>query len=260
MKKWTIALLLLTASAGGCASKYEMAQPTGLARSGLINDPAKVSRLEKSMTNTDIARLLDVDVRAKLPSAVAVARLASHCNGYQPYLAAIDAEELNGWQKTFSGEHLIEGVHGISAAMLGDAEKPSLHSLRVAAAKLNCELLLVYLQSDSYVDNYTDAAALYWTFIGLWTVPGNVYEHRTLMQAMLIDSRTGAILGTAAGDSRLKKTYAAAYAQITKDKLSTQAPVEAMVDLRKGCRDLVGRTVQAAVRAERDRSTAGAGG
>jgi len=224
-----------------------MTTPVGIARSGLINDPAKVSRLEKAMTSTDIARLLDADVRAKLPSAIAVARLESHCSGYQPFLAPVDAEELNAWSKAFAGEDLIQGVHGISAVMLGDAEKPSLHSLRVAAARLDCELLLVYLKSDSSVDNYNDAAALYWTFVGLWTVPGNVYEHRTLMQAMLIDSRTGAILGTASGDSRLKKLYAAAYADITRDKLSAQAPAEAMVDLRKGCRSLVSRRVKAAL-------------
>ncbi len=245
MRTWTV-VLLLAVSAGGCASSHELSAPVGLARSGLINDPAKVSQLEKSVTDGDIATMLDLDVRAKLPTSIAVARLESHCSGYQPFLATVDAEELASWKKAFAGEELIRGVQPISALTTGDIEKPSLHTLRVAAAKLNCELLLVYLKSDSSVDNFNDAAALYWTLIGLWTVPGNVYEHRTVMQAVLIDCRTGSILGTATGDSHQKQAYAAAYEQITKAKLSAKAPVEAMADLQKGCRSLVSQAVQSA--------------
>ena len=247
MKNSTAILLALAAAAlGGCASAHELAQPLGIARSGLINDPKLVSSLEKSMTDKDIARMLDVDVRAKLPTAVAVARLESQCRGYQPHLATVDAEELNAWQKAFAEVEHIQGVHPISPLTHAQPDRPTLHSLRVAAARLNCELLLVYLQADSSVDNFNDAAALYWTFIGLWLVPGSVYEHRTVMQAVLVDCRTGMILGTATGDSHQKQSYAAAYEKITKGKLSTRAPAEAMADLQKASRALLARTVRAA--------------
>ena len=55
-------------------------------------------------------------------------------------------------------------------------------------------------------------------------MPGSVYEHQTVMQAILVDCRTGAILGTATGDSHLKENYAAAYEDITVGRLSQQGP------------------------------------
>jgi len=241
-----MALALAATALGGCASAHELARPAGIARSGLINDPKTVSRLEKSLTDRDIARMLDVDVRAKLPTTVAVARLESRCRGYQPYLATVDAEELNAWRTCLAGVEHVRGVHPVSPLTHAQADRPTLHSLRVAAAKLNCELLLVYLQADSSVDNFNDAAALYWTFVGLWVVPGNVYEHRTVMQALLVDCRTGVVLGTATGDSHQKQVYAAAYEKIAKGKLSARAPAEALADLHKASRDLLTRTVRAA--------------
>ena len=127
-----------------------------------------------------------------------------------------------------------------------------MHSLRPAAARMGCELLLVYLQADSSVDNYNDAAALYWTLIGLWLVPGNVYEHRTVMQGVLMDCRTGMILGTVTGDCHREKAYAAAYQTIAVDQLSSETPAGALADMQKGFAPLI-RSVadRAAVRTSR---------
>ena len=129
------------------------------------------------------------------------------------------------------------GVHPVSQLVTGEAPA-NLRELRTAAARMNCELLLVYLQSDTAVDNLNDAAALYWTFVGLWLVPGNVYEHRTLMQAIVVDCRTGAILGTATGDCRLERLSPAAFGDVQRDKLAAQAPERALADLQKSCKVL----------------------
>ena len=48
-----------------------------------------------------------------------------------------------------------------------------LHALRVAAARLHCELLLVYMQADTQADHFNDASVLYWSIVGLWLAPGN---------------------------------------------------------------------------------------
>ena len=247
MKHAFCLLTILSASLGGCASSHMLAEPVAdMLRAGVVNDPAQVSRLETAMTDRDIARLLDVNVRAKLPTSVAVARLQSHCSGYQPYLDTVDAEELQAWEQAVADPALIRGVHPVSAlAHAGD--KPTLHSLRVAAARMHCELLLVYLQADSTVDNYNDAAVLYWTILGLWTVPGNVMEHKTVLQAVLLDSRTGAILGTATGDAHLKRTYPAAFEDQRRAELAKATPAEALADLRTGCRRLVKQVVETAV-------------
>ena len=122
-----------------------------------------------------------------------------------------------------------------------------LRSLRVAAAKMRCELLLVYVQGDSEVDNYNDLAALYWTFVGLWLVPGNDLEHRTVMQALVVDCRTGAILGTATGDTHLKRIAPVALSRIPKDQMAAEAPRQTLADLQAACKRLLAEIVQRAV-------------
>jgi rhombotail lipoprotein len=244
----TLAVVLLAAAvASGCASHYALSEPARLARSGLINDPKQVSFLEKTLTDGEIATMLDADVRAKLPTCLAIAAVQG---GWGAGLTEIGAEELGQWQKAVAEEPHITGVQPISPIVLGK-DHPSLHALRVAAARMNCELLLVCYRADTDVDNYNDAAALYWTFVGLWLVPGNVYEHRTVIQAILVDTRTGAILGTATGDKHLKGAYPAALGDIEKGKLAQEAPKAALADLQKACPPLFRQVVAAAQRAGR---------
>jgi rhombotail lipoprotein len=116
---------------------------------------------------------------------------------------------------------------------------------------MGCELLLLYHVSDSGVDNYTDAAALYWTFVGLWLAPGNLYEHRTVMQAIIVDCRTGVILGTATGDSHLRAACPAAFGKVQEDKLAQEAWQKAMDDLLKACKPVLKAIVSKAAQPRR---------
>ncbi len=54
------------------------------------------------------------------------------------------------------------------------------------------------------------------------------------MQAVLVDCRTGVILGTATGDCHLKRHYAAAFEDVTIAQLSREAPRKALTDLQTG--------------------------
>ena len=240
MKRLTLALLLTSALAGSCASNRLLGPCLSLAKAGLVGDPQQMTRIEKAMTDKEIADLLDANVRAKLPTAVAIARLHSRCSGWQPVLDDVGADELAGWEKAVKSVAEITAVHPVSPLAHGQS-KPTLRSLRVAAAKMDCELLLVYLQSDSAVDNFTAAAILYWTGIGLWVAPGSRAEHRTAMQALLLDSRTGMILGTATGDSRLEKVYPAAFRKIQQEDLARRAPAEALPELQEHFGQLITR-------------------
>lgn len=251
MKKTGAAFLGLLLAVGGCASAHALAKITAdFSRSGLVRSEPQRAKLERAMTDDDIARLLDVDVRAKLPTALAVAKVRSHCNGYQPYLAKLDATELQAWEKTLKHTPQIRSIQPISA-LTHSEQHPTLHSMRTAAAKLNCELLLVYLQADASVDNRNDASVLYWTILGLWLVPGNTMEHKTVMQAVLVDCRTGMVLGTATGDAHLTKHYPAAFKDVREAELARQVPAEALADLREGVRRLLPNVVAAALAAKR---------
>ena len=254
MRTTAVVVFLVAAGVfgGGCASHVAMMPPSAdFHRAGLANE-AQALELEKSMTDGDIARLLDVRVQAKLPTSLAVAKLQSYCNGYQPYVAEIDADELLAWEDVVKAQRQIVGVQPVTTLGL-ESERPTLHSLRTAAARLHCELLLVYFQVDSQVNNLNDAAVLYWSIVGLWTVPGNEVEHKTVIQAVLLDCRTGMILGTATGGHRDKKLCPAAFVDQRTTELSKSCNTEALTDLQKGCRRLLDQTVAAATAAAKAR-------
>jgi len=247
MKNAIPPLLLLAAATGGCASHHAFVEPVAdMLRAGVVEDPQQISRLEKAMTDRDIANLLDAGVRAKLPSAVALAKLTSECSGFQPRLEPLDANELAAWETCVEGQPMIRGVRPVSV-LSHSSGKPTLHSLRVAGARMGCELVLVYLQSDSTVDNPNDAAVLYWTLLGLWTAPGNTLEHKTVMQAVLLDSRTGMILGTSTGDAYAKRDYPAAFAEQRRAELARDVPAAALADLQTGTQRLLKQVVEVAV-------------
>ncbi len=246
MRHPTAAALLLSAlAAGGCASHHALRPPVAeWARVGLAEDPNQARRIEEALTDREIATMLDADVRARLPATVALATIRSHCRGYQPYLAPVAGDELAAWERAAE----VRGLRGVQpiTRVLHPAEKPTLDSLRQAAAKMGCELLLVTLRGDSSVENFNDAAVLYWTVLGLWLVPGSEMESRTIIQAALIDSRTGMVLGTATGDAHDKRVYPEAFADQRRAELSAEVPAAAGADLRTACRRLLQRAVDAA--------------
>jgi hypothetical protein len=247
--RWTVAavvVLFVASLTVGCQSCKPLAEPGTLSGTRLITDPKDASRLEKSLTDTDIAALLDVDVQAKLPTSLAIARLASPCPWCPAGLAPIDGAELQQWQKTLAGQQHIRGLQPISELATGTGT-PNLHDLRVAAAKMNCELLLVYLQADSSVDNYNNASVAYWTILGLWVSPGNTLEQKTTAQAVLVDCRTGMLLGTATGSCRLSRSYPAAFHDSLEVELAKSTAAKAMTDLQTSGGAMIARVVDRAV-------------
>ncbi len=252
MRRIACTTVLMVLLLGGCGTHHAMAPPKAdFARAGFLN-ATKAAQIEQALTDGDIATMLNADVRAKLPTAIAVARLDPTC-GYTE-LQTVDAEELKGWEKVAGEQPLITGIQPLSSLVVtqptwtdhGRRSGITLHTLRTAAAKQQCELLLVYVQADSQVENLKDAAILYWTGIGLLVVPGTELEHQTVMQAILVDSRTGTILGTATGDSHLKKTTSAALTGIERGQMAKRAPEESLKDLQEASRKLMSQVVGAA--------------
>lgn len=268
MKATTLATLLVLAAAlaGGCATRHTMASPVpSFAEAGLVTDPKQVGELEKAMTDSGIAKLLEMDVRAKVPTRLALARIVKPYPRSDPELEQVSAEELAQWQGALVDGKYITGVQAVpelavnryasearaiaeaAAGRPAELKDTMLRSLRVAAAKMRCELLLVYVQGDSEVDNFNDLAALYWTFVGMWLVPGNDLEHRTVMQALIVDCRTGAILGTATGDTHLVRVAPLALSGIPKGKMAAEAPRQTLADLQAACKRLLADIIQRAV-------------
>lgn len=248
MKNFLVPLAMLSLFLG-CSSPRKMEAVNADLSHGRLLTPQQAKQLEKAMTDTDIANMLDVKVKAKLPTYMAVARLQQDwysrmCRSDLAGLTTITSDEIEGWEKAIPGESIL-GVRGISALSL-DGSSHTLYDLRQSAARMGCEILLVYLKADGSVDNFNDAAVLYWTVAGLWLVPGNTYERKTVMQALLVDCRTGMILGTASGMSTAKTSYAAAYDKIAQAKLDERTPVEALADLQKNSARMIRQVVRLA--------------
>lgn len=232
---------------GGCQSNKALPSlGSAMTKTGLFRKAEERAAIEQSLTDETIAKMLDVKVTARLPGSVALAKLTSECGGFQPRLETVDAEELAGWVEAVKGQASIRDVRPISQLVVGGG-KVTIHALRAAAARQDCELLLVYLRADASVDNFNDAAALYWTGVGLLIVPGNVLEHKTVCQAVLLDCRTGMILGTATGSSQAKRVCPAAFVENRMVELARETPPKALADLQASFAATLGRVVTAAL-------------
>jgi hypothetical protein len=215
-----------------------MSPPKASLKGFCVDQSDKQARkVAETSQNAAIAALLDEgeSVQFKFPAAVAVARLRPSWDynaGNQRFgLDTIDSLELDAWNRAVAGQHTVTDFRAIPPIIITEP-CVDIRSLREASARLKCELLLVYAQDESSVDNFNDAAALYWTFIGIWLVPGDVVEHKAVAQAILIETRTGSILGTAVGTSYLKQIIPLAYRDITHDKLAKQTRTQALADMQ----------------------------
>jgi hypothetical protein len=231
--------LVLAALLAGCGQSKQMSPPSlGMDRLASDMERKRLETIKEALTDDEIAAVLDVKIAPRLPGRLAVAKLINRYG--QPQLQEICSDELASWRNSAAACEGITSVEPISAvAHVG--REPTLRSLRVTAARLGCELTLIYVQGDSTVQNYNDAAALYWTLLGLWAVPGTVYEHQTVVQAILMDSRTGQIFSTATGSHTAKRAAPAAYADIQRDRLAQEAPREAIAQLQASARQMFGR-------------------
>ncbi len=233
--------LVAMALACGCETHNKLSPARAdFLSAGIVTDPEQVSRLR--YTDEDIADLLDAKITPKLPTKLAIAHLRQAYGS--PELLMPATEQTDAWREALVDGTSITGLEPVTPLTLSDGQTDTLKGLRVAAARTGCELLLVTLRGSSSVTNYNGAAALYWTFVGLWLVPGNEYEHQTVVNAILVDTRTGFILATAQGDSHEKRIFAAAYQDIYVDQLSAKTPVQAMDKLRPRATEAVKRLVK----------------
>jgi hypothetical protein len=231
-----IGLFLAASMLGGCATAYKMTNPDIQAtRAHMMDNPEQAKALEAALADNDIGKLLDAHsvVTLKLPASIALVKIERYAS-----LADISSDELAAWNKLLPPNSRILGFQPISR-LTAEREAPTLRDLRAAATKLNCELLLVYLRADSRVDNYNNLAAFYWTIAGIWLAPGDVVEHKTVMQAILVHTRTGTILGTATGDCHLTREIPMGFKGIAEDQLSVQTPAKALTDIQTGAANVL---------------------
>jgi len=72
----------------------------------------------------------------------------------------------------------------------------------------------------------------YWTFVGLFTVPGNTVGHCTVCQALLVDTRSGFVLATAEGESLREENCLPGAVDIAGPRVEKEARAEAVRKLQ----------------------------
>jgi hypothetical protein len=232
------AIAVLLASLSGCAAPYK----------GLVKPSPKLSLLSpeiKDLTDDKIDIYLTATARPAFPTVLAVGkvRAAGHWrNGEKlgtPEIETMRGEEAAGWRNLATGQGTAPGpiaqVQFISPLVAG--ENASLKGLRDAAALLHAPLLLVYMQDDDRQQGYNDAAMAYWTFIGLFCVPGNRVGQYTVCQGVLVDTRSGVILSTVGGEAKGEENVLPGAVDIAADRVAKNAQEAAVKDLQRAVRE-----------------------
>lgn len=247
MSKWiSLCITLLAAllgTLGGCAQPYHAVVKPGVRLSALSPEL-------QGLTDQAIETYLQAEARPTFPTAVAIARLVAppgyarfaRSDEYAPALEVPGGDEAAGWRRLVAGgtqatPAIVDQVQFIGTLLAPG--RPTLKSLRDAAALLHAPVLLVYMQDDDAQSGYNDLAMAYWTIVGLFCVPGHTVGHYAACQAVLVDTRSGVVLATAEGEAKRKEHVLPGAVDIASDRTAREARREAVATLQANVRDVL---------------------
>lgn len=237
---WVMAAVVLSLGSG-CTSYSKVVKP--------VPKLSVLSPELQNLTDSAIEVYLNEEVSPVFPATLAVAKVGTSYDwSYRYYdsdpsrsrLLVIQGEEAAGWRQMTdlqSDKHgpIISQVQTVSSLLV--EERPTLKSLRHAAALVHAPLLLVYTQVDDRNSGYNDAAMAYWTIVGLFVVPGNTVGYYSVCQGLLVDTRSGAILATFQGEGMREEHVLPGAVNIAKRRVAEQAQAQAVGDMQKACRN-----------------------
>ena len=203
---------------------------------GVRRPGMSVSLLTETLSDELVEQALDARPEAPFPSVLAVAKIGSTATwrDAKRRVEIVGGADDDAWKKLTglqdaAGKTLIDDVRFISPMLV--KSDINLRSLRQAAAMLRAPLLLVYVTDENASEGYNDAAMLYWTIVGLYTVPGNTVGHYCVGDALLIDTRSGLILSTAHGEGLREENVFYGAVPIAEGRTAREARSEAMETL-----------------------------
>jgi hypothetical protein len=207
----------------GCASYSKVCRPA--------SNLASLSPELANLSDEKIEKYLRANIKPAFPTVLAVAKVERGYSGSPFSVAPIKGSESESWNRMEKQSKDISQIHLISP--LFSEKAVTLKSLRSSAALVHAPLLLVYLELEDYSQGYNEAAIAYWSIAGLFFVPGNTVGHCTACYAVLIDTRTGAILATAQNDSIREENVLPGAVSIAQDRTAKETREEAFAGLQK---------------------------
>lgn len=161
-----------------------------------------------SLTDGDIAELMKIEPEGQFPAQIAVARIqapgytsrtnSSYGSGKYSIVTVRDIEEEADFE-TISGLPMVAGVVPLNRILL----PPNLNSikdLRLSAARLKTDLLLIYSVDTTFHVESTPLGPL--SLITLGTLPNKKAFVTSTTSGALVDVRTGFIYGASESTER----------------------------------------------------------
>jgi hypothetical protein len=219
MSKHTLrssSLLLFCAPLASCASYAVPGRPADLSifmKDGEL-DPVRQTD-ERPVGALGLEELLARRPMAAFPSGVAVARIqapgygehgAAHTAGLGSFtiVTSRTAEEVAAFER-LSALPMVAGIAPVNRLLVPDELSGDLE-LRRIAARLHADMLLVYTLDTSTVTDELSSSFL----LGLLTLGVYVHQETELVctgSAVLLDTRTGYVYGTAEASTRREKEH-----------------------------------------------------
>lgn len=184
-----------------------------------------------SKADVDIAELMKLEPAAPFPARLAIARIQAtgyyshnnHCYGKGRYCAVTtrDIETEQDFDR-LSRLPMISGVAAMSRILLPD-QLDSIKDLRLAAARLKTDMLIVYSVDTRFNVESTDIGPL--ALISLGFLPNKKAHVTSTASAALFDVRTGFVYGALESSSTKEQnaTMWSSGAAIENSRLNTEA-------------------------------------
>ena len=126
-----------------------------------------------------------------------------------------EREEIRKWGADLEKAGVVREVVFIPELLVEHGHEKGLENFMEAARRCEADAVLV-TRSASDVDSYLNPLSVaYLTVVGLWIIPGSSCESLTLMEGVLMGTRTRKIHATAMGEGRGSECSAWAYMEST---------------------------------------------
>lgn len=196
--------------------------------------------LPSNTNEAELSVIIEQADKYTLPSDLLVLKLRGeepygHEYGQETNVQPIPEAEATamrslGSLKTDDGQPIISSVT-LGGPLLID--RATLAGVRHAAARVRARLVFVYASVDDTEEGYNDASILYWTIIGMWTVPGTMVGYYSAAQGLLIDTVSGQVVAVVAGEHKYEEAVTAAARDIAKTRAQKTAREKSFGEMRE---------------------------
>lgn len=187
--------LALTGCGGSYNAKFDAprvagpapAEPQVLKESLFSKDPSG------AIGETDLQKVLTTPIDLQFPARVGVVPLAKPFDPRETATVAQRSTAAEELARSLAGTDVFTHVSDVSTEL---PNQGGIEGLRALAARYRLRYLVLYSERFEDETHLNGWAWLYPTFIGMFAAPGVTIKSRGLLQADLLDVRTGSILFT----------------------------------------------------------------